>query len=367
MAVQNFKNVMIPDPMGGASGVPSYTTTTWVIDAASEAAGIVLQPPKAGDIRKIWFRVGTVTSGATIDIRVETVSATTGFPTGTLWATNTNGSVAIANNDDGTLFGVTLTADATVVKTDRIAIVIKNPSSSFGNMQIVGVADTSAVQNMPYGLLFTGGAWAQIAVSLIPICIIEYSDGSYAPQNGLIIAKLVNTTTYNSGTNPNHRALRFSLSVPVRVSGCWLWADLDGDTDLLLVADNWDGTDGNALAKVSLDKDIRGVATGNIGFYDFATAVSLSANTIYRLVIKPTSVTSLSVYDITAGTNAQWAAMPDGGIEFYLSTANNPTVAGSWTDTTTSRPMCGLILDGFDDGAGGSAGILVHPGMAGGV
>ena len=41
-----------------------------LLDAASEKAGMVVTVPKAGNIRKIGFRTGTVTTGATMDVRI---------------------------------------------------------------------------------------------------------------------------------------------------------------------------------------------------------------------------------------------------------------------------------------------------------
>ena len=79
--------------------------------------------------------------------------------------------------------------------------------------------------------------------------------------------------------------------------------------------------------------------------------MTLAAGTVYRLVVKPTSATSLSVYRI----NAQSAAMMDqmsGGQTMY---ETSRTDAGSWTNTTTQRILgLDLFFDGFDDATGGA-------------
>src|SRR3990167_3397480 len=116
-----------PYPMN-ASAAPTLTTTTYVIDAAAEKVAIVVAASTAKDIHKVHVRTGTVTTGDTVDVRIETVdSATTGDPTGTLWQTNTNGALVIADGDDSVWKSVTLTADATsLVIGDVYAVVIVN-------------------------------------------------------------------------------------------------------------------------------------------------------------------------------------------------------------------------------------------------
>jgi hypothetical protein len=362
MAFQAINGIVIP-PIPYDTSALSFLTSTFVIDAADEKVAIICQAPKTGSIRKVIWRTGTVTTGATLDVRIETVSTSTGMPTGTLWGTNTNGSQVVSAGS--TVYETQLTSDASVTKNDIIAIVIANPSVSFGNMQIVSLAGYSNTGNFPYMATYTS-SWSGYSGTYQLVFLLEYSDGSYAYQPHNSFASSITSTTFSSSTNPNHRALRFRLPCKVRVGGLWAQADMDGDMDLLLVADNWDGTNGNALARVVLDKDIRYGTSARAGRYMLTSSVELAADTTYRVVIKPTTTTSLTSYHYSLGSNAQFA-VTEMGIEAYLSTANNPTGSESWTDTTTARIMAGLILDGFDDGASAGGGLLTHPGMAGGM
>lgn len=345
MAIQTVAPIPVPYFANVANGPPSFSNS-FVIDAADEKAGAVLRAPKTGNISHLLFRTGTHTTGATLDIRLETVDATTGFPSGTLFGTNTNGSQTTAAAN--TIYRVALTASASVTRGDIMAMVVANPGTSFGNMAISSVSAAYPNSGLPYCLLYTT-SWA---ASVATYCFgFEYDDGSYAFIPGIFPTTALNMATYNSGTNPNHRGLRFQFAVPVQVYGFWGLIDLDGDADVILAADNWDGTNGNALALVSLDKDIRGSTAGRDFWVPFSSDVTLSANTTYRLIVKPTSVTNLSIFTQTVGDAARWN-QTDGGTQFYYSTANNPNSSGSWTDTTTERPFMGLLLNGFQDGAG---------------
>lgn len=357
MAIASFGGVTFYPRLGlNTAATPAFTTTQAVIDAADEKVAWILRVTHAGDISKFSFRTGTVTTGATVDVRVETVDPATGFPTGTLWGTNTNASLTIANTDDNLVLEVTFTAAATVAVGDVIAFVVVNPGTSFGNMQIVGC--TNMLENWlnNYMGLYTT-SWSIPAATMVGG--IEYSDGFYTHPCILPLTTVGAATSYNSGTNPNHRGMRFRLGTPARVVGLWASLDLDGDGDLLLVDENWDGSDGDALGKLSFDKDIDSTTGVRPAMGFFASAVTLQANTTYRIVFKPTTVTSAAIYVFTVSTNAKFAQM-EAGVEWYYTTANNPNDASDWTDTTTSRPMMGLILNGYEDGASGGGGNIFN-------
>ncbi len=347
MALVNLGGILEWPQLGlQIDATPAFTTTQYTIDAAGEIAAAVLRTSKAGDIDAILWRAGTTTTGGTAVVSVETIDASTGFPSGSLWGTTTNGTQVVLDADDGTLFTTALTLAATVAKGDLIGVCITAPALMA--MQVVGFSTGHNALNFPYGALFTA-SWAKVAA--VPIMAgLRYSDGTYAfVPNIPIISTLVNTA-FGTGTNPNHRALRFKVTWPCRVRGCWIVTDADAAADILLVADNWDGTDGAALVtKVSLDSDIR--RTTGFGAYklEFSGTVTLLPNTIYRLVFKPTTASTVSLAQYTVGAVAQFD-QNGGNQECYLSTANNPNDATDWTDTTTTRPFMGLLIDQIDNG-----------------
>src|SRR5580765_13275 len=80
-------------------------------------------------ISHVGFRVGTCTGSPTADCRIETV-ATTGLPSGTLWATNTNIVTGTLSTDTNVLNA--LTAAATITKGQVFAVKIAyNSGTSF--------------------------------------------------------------------------------------------------------------------------------------------------------------------------------------------------------------------------------------------
>ena len=128
MALQGIKfGLTIPPWPSSVSGLPNIGGVAYTLDAGSEKAAVIDSAVAAKSIRKVRFRTGTVTTGATLDIRIETLDAS-GDPSGTLWAANTNVSHVLNATDDNVwLVTGALTADATLAVGDKYAIVIVNP------------------------------------------------------------------------------------------------------------------------------------------------------------------------------------------------------------------------------------------------
>ena len=329
----------IPYPPFKGNAQPGFSNM--LIDASTEIAGGVIRAPKDGDIAKVGFQTGTVTTGATVDVRLETVSLTDGDPTGTLLGTNSNASQVIGDGDDNTWFTTALTTAPTVTKGDLLAVVIANAST--GNMNIRR-SNGESPTGFPYSDLFTT-AWAKSA--LTPNFALEYSDGSYASFPGSYAMSAISTRTFNSSDTPDERGLIFQMPFPFRLTGFWFYADIDEALDIVL----YDSDGSTALETLSLDKDVRFSNANRIHLLSFAGTQSLSKDTNYRLVFKPTTTTDGKTLDFDVNA----AAIMDsfgGGQKFHHT---ERTDAGSWTETTTRRPFMGILCDGFDDATGGSA------------
>lgn len=353
MTIQSISGGMwVPRQMSGIDNAPTFTNAA-TIDAANEKGGFVLRITAAGNISKILWGVRTVTTGATVDVRLETVDAATGLPTGTLWAANTNGAQVVNSTDDDTQFITTLTAAATVAVGDWVAVVISNPGASFGNMLIRAMQDES--MDNAYCCQYVA-SWAKNDIGS-PVVGFEYDDGSYPLIEGCWpLSNAATLTTYANSSTPDVRGLYFSLPFVARVKGWWGIIDLDGPADVKLI--DSDGV--TALLTSSLDPDIRVNTVSGLLSGCFSGTQVLSANTVYRLVLEPTSTTNIGLNELDVSAAAVMNAL-HGGSLFYHTSAKNPTGTGSWTNTTTKRPYLGLILDGFDDGAGGGGGLAANP------
>jgi hypothetical protein len=347
---------LVTIPGGGVTLMPmpqAYVQTpdiagnsTLQMNAASEKCGNVFRISQTGNVRHVSFVVDSVTIAPTAahDIRLETVDATTGLSTGSLFGANTNGSATLDTTGFKT---VTLTADAAVTVGDTVALVIAAPGANFGSITLGVFADDNAT--VPYTL---DAPTAAAKGTLNLIMALEYDTGEVVYLPGVWTFSAITNQTYNSGSNPDRRGLRFSVPMPCRLSGCDLWADGDGDYNVLFYAA--DGT--TATTVYVADKDVRDATLPGVQKIAFTTKQTLVADTFYRLVVLPTSVTNINTYRMDFSAAKYMDATP-GGQDCHFTTANGaPAAEGDWTQTTTSRLFVSLRFDQLDDGTGDGGG-----------
>jgi hypothetical protein len=309
------------------------------LDAENEALGFVCQAPKAGSIDRIGFRTAAITTGGTVTCTIQGVSAATGDPDGTPIG---SGTLAIADSDDNTWKECTLGTPATVTRGQLIAVVVTVPSGFAGNLSELGtIIDWIGGWQFPYQSTFQGGAWAK---SLNAPCVaVRYSDETYGPLGTMPVSALA-ATTFNSGSTPDERGLKFTLPFPARLSGVVLNGIYAGGATIKV----YDSDDTTVLTSLALDPEqMAGALAGPARFLLPAT-VSLSKNVAYRVTLLPSSGTDNTLVNLTCASAALLDAL-DGGQAFHLCTRTN---GGAWDDTLTAqRPLIHLVLDAFDDAA----------------
>lgn len=321
------------------NGAPNLGTGSFVLDGASEKAAQIFAASATKSIRKVYFRTAGVTTGATLDVRIETVDAS-GDPSGTLWATDTNISHVLADTDDNNWnLTAALTADASVTRGDKFAVVIANPAASFGNFQLNSCNDEET-SGFPYADLFTA-SWAKVNQRLL--ITVEYSDGSYEPLFGSTHPGApVNNNTFNSGTATNERGNIFQIPFPARATGCWAVLDADGPFAVKLYDSN--GTDVLCTTGTHASA-LRPITTPGHFFLPFTATANLAKDTNYRIVIVPTSTTNIITYDFEVPAAAFMDSFP-GGQKVHQTIKTS----GNWAEDNTNRVYVGVQLDAFDDG-----------------
>lgn len=325
-----------------------------LLDGASEAAGCVFKAPVTGSLTAIKFGIqATVTAGANpVDVRLEKIDAT-GLPDGTLFDINTNASHTQNTANDKVLITSTLTAAASVTAGGDLGIRVVNPATSFGNMTLYSPNPMITVGH-PYSILEVPTR----AVSARHMCCAVVIDGVTYPVNPGW--PWVDTNTQNAiSSGLNQMGNRFKLAVQKRCIGIGFrhWATYAGNWKFHL----YDGSDVDLITSPTFDKDIKSTTAAAPFRYLFPPGVTLAANTLFRAVVEATEASNVQMAYRGVQANADLAAV-DGGIEFYMTTK---TGAAAWADTTTRVMDIWPIFDGVETGAGG--GLLVHPGMEGGM
>lgn len=363
MALQTLSGgLWFPDPIPGlATSVQHGTAAT--IDASTELCAGVGIAPKAGAIRTVEFRTSTVAVNAAsrLNARVETVSTTNGDPTGTAYggmATGTAGAAPTSNSWNS----ITLATDATVVNVgDIIAAVVGYGTFTAADSVIISGVNSAAAYSVdfPYVDAFVGGAWAK-NTAMAPCMALGYSDGTYAPLQGFYPILTFTTQSFASNTAvTDEYALSFQMAVPCRLRGIAAAIDGDGDYEVIL----YTGT--TATETITIDKDQRAGTASRLRYFMFPVGPTLAANTTYRLGIRPTTTTAITLQLWTMSTAAILDQMAGGQI-FRLGTRLDQ---GAWdADTTTKRPAIWLQFDQFDDAVQtGPSGVLLHHGTMGGM
>ena len=342
------------------------------VDSDTDRIAWVGRAPYTDTLTTLYFRTGTVTTGATFDVRIETV--TNGRPSGTLFAANTNISVVVADGDDNVWKTATFTAAPSFTVGDEFAIIfVVDTAGATPNMQFAVQPSGTVSMSGTYPLCLQdagAGTWASGIQAWE--WIAEFGTLGVAPVPGLIPVTAGGTiTSYDSASTPDEIALRFQVPFKCRVSGIQaLLFNIEAGGDF--TASLWDAAgdiDAEALAQTTEDGDvaISTTADGIMTFF-FASPVTLTANTTYYAGIRADTANNIGLGEMSNSTvtNAMRALVGYNAQCYRGSRSWTAGTAGAWTDVTTTVPMIALILDQLDDGAGGG-GLLTHPGMSGGM
>lgn len=338
-------------PNWGNAESSFWDRTGLYVDAAGEYFCGILPAPKSGDISKVHFFTGFNGADGDIDVRIETVDAATGFPTGTLWDTNTEVTVSWA--DDYELIIATLTAAATVTQGDPIAVKLRANSSSVPTGDIA-TADNEIWPGFPYCIFNTGSPTRNYRS---PSIWLEYSDGSVPNlgwQRRLNLAESVadvnNTIDYRYG-------IRFQMPFDAVISGAWMVADFGSGANTLELY-NPNGVD--VVKTLSIDPDdVQSINNSQPTYHLFPTDFNAKARTWYRLVYRTTAGAGAK-HQAFGQPSLSQQALP-GGWDFIsedlgglispvhytkTSSASNPTSESDWTNSFDQvTPMAVLISE----------------------
>lgn len=345
-----------------AATASSFGFSNVLFDSGTDRLAWVGQATKALTLDSVLFRTTTVTTGSTLEIRIETVAD--GRPTGTLFSATTNGTVVVADSDDNVWKTVVLTAAASISAGAFFAIVIINssgtPSINFASWTSATIGFTGS--NFPIVLQDTGaGTWGQIARAMV--WAVESSGVPTRLPSLLPFA--ISNGTINTGTTPDEIAAKFTMPFKCRVRGAVLsLSNIAAAADYrVFLWDSVGDTEAEALADLAVDGDHTPstAADGSMSFY-FATPVTLSAASTYYLGVRAETANSLIVVRANTGETGApadlYKAMPSGADFIQASrtwSAINPGTTGAWTDDSTLSPLFRLIIDQLDDGAGGGS------------
>jgi hypothetical protein len=310
------------------------------------------QVPKTGTLKGVEFDIESVTSSQDIKVSFQDLTNSSfGQPDevadqyrvitpGVGW--NTTGIMSSDGTDDGTKRSVTIG--------DFLAVVIEWDSTQ-GDLEInqngmSGWSGASGTQKFPYMVRKDAGGWdAGAGAFRYPRFALQYDDGSYGYIPFVWPLDAATSISVNTGTTPDEVGLLFSLPFTAKVGGVWAMASATQNFDFVL----YNADSGSVVQTYPWDLDLRSAAAGHFGgsntlHVQVGDQVTLTADTLYRLVIKPTTGSTVTTAQHQLASADLRACYGEPSNWSYTSR----TDAGAWTDDDTILPHIGIIIEAIN-------------------
>lgn len=338
--------VVIPSPeIGLWSGSPGSEGAT--IDANAEKVAFMFRYGSTNAISAIGFKTGNVTTGDDLTWRIETVTTTSGEPSGTLYCAESSGTITIAGGDDSVYKETSdLATPCSITLNGYVAIVIQRDGGTFNGTIDRKLADFD--WNFAYTMNYTT-SWAKdFGPALLAI---KHPDGTYARFNGIVPYFALVTHTPGSGSTPNTYGNKITLPFGIRVIGALVWMDPNVDFSIR-------GFKGDvAVSTVAVDSTQHQATNAAPGYFLFDSTFTVDANQAFRLGITPAVASSISLYGWEAPGDSQtfFDTAFDMGPLIVQTSATNPVNEGSWTEAPTRRLILFPIIDQINIPEGGGS------------
>lgn len=361
MAIQTIPGgLWLPSHCPWNSSAPAFNSIGG-LSTANSRVGWVFQVPKTGTLD--WFecrqQLNTNTPDNGVRFSFQDLNAT-GKPDNTEdhYSVVTSGFAAgawlVPPSYMGT-GGPGSGSKRSVTKGDWLACVarfenfVASDSITFDGSSPIGtrIGPNGFLNSYPVTSSDAGTNW-NVDSARILIIALKYDDGTYATLDMPSYPfTAFNQRTFGSGSTPDERGLLFQVPFKARLAGIWARVDPDNAFDIVL----YDSASSVVISQSGYYTNTYS-ANGANGFFPFASPPTLTINSNYRIVIKPTTASTLILYDFDVNSSAIRQSLPGGST--WKSTSR--TDAGAWTDVDTNLPFMGLVFDGFDDGVGGGGG-----------
>lgn len=308
-----------------------------LIDASGEKAAQLFTVSQSGTVTTIRIRINAATDPQTLRVGLYTVDGS-GLPTTTAYGGSVYGTATPTANSE---LVVTLGTSATMVRGDRVAVVVEF-DATVGSVNIGRTGNITTL--FPHTALYTG-SWAKNAGG--PLLSLGYSDGSYPPIFGVTPSLAnYNSQTFNLNTS-GFDEYGFVWTAPFAgrlrgVIGPIATAAAGADFELI----RYTGT--TAVETVTIDGDhIVSTFNSRPNHLLFPTGMTFKRGDVIRVAVRPTTTNGITINHLTVGT----AAVLEGffGTDFKLCRRLDQ---GAWTDEATMAPIIYPLIDRLEDETG---------------
>lgn len=351
MSLQTLPSVILYPGRSNTNNSTGTFTASSTLDASGEYVAYMGYAIEDMVVSHVGIRTHTATGSPTVEIRIETVDGTTGLPTGTLWATNTNVTTGTLTASDFSVHA--LTASATISKGSYYAVkILYATGTTFALSRFTAAMASQSI--LPYQVLNTGTP-TKADFGVLTYCMALGSSSSVfykiprmLPVTATAVGLSASTATFDAV------GVRFKVPFKCRCAGFLHTTASATAGPFTYGIYNDAGSEVSSSSTSWLDMDIP-VTPGVYSMMSlyFDNPVELSPDTWYRLALWPTSATSITLIGFEYDSAGLQAAGP-GGVNWHLT---KKALAGAWDDSNTLVGIhTSLILDQLDDGVGSGGG-----------
>lgn len=340
MALASLGRVFLPgfNTLAAFSTISS-TASTVGISAATHRLAWIFKVPKSGTINQLGVRTSTVTTAVACRLGLYTLDAS-GNPTSTQYGGSAYGTFTPTAS---TYHSVSLATPATATAGDDVALVFESDGGlpdmllSLGNASSIGAG-------FPFFARYNGTSWTRFASPLA--CHARYADGTYGNLETLPAAgTFAESSLATNSAGFDEIATLVTIGVRCRAVGIWAYTS-GGALEAIL----YEGTTARATGTLGAGPN-SGPVSVNLRRIPFATPWQVEPGTSVRAALRPTTTTAIFYRTMPMGF-ASFGTALDAPAGLCMSTRLDQ---GAWlADTADTLPGIGLILDQFEDAAGGS-------------
>lgn len=331
--------------------------TTFVMAALNTGYAVRHWAYTTQDVKALYLNFSAVTAPGTLQCRIETVDATTGKPTGTLYDANATRDFTPAVGWNLVSFS-TLPTAGRVIGVEYALVLLTTLAGTTQTLRAyynTGIAMRLPGIGMTAADASTRSNFAEVNGS-VPLAVIVYEDDTAEPL--FVGIDAISSSQQVFGINRHGATITLNAAIVVR--GFWglFSASTGAPSNLRAKLLN----SSNAVEQgldFTIDKDsLTLLGTGRQCEIPFAP-VTLAAGTYHLLFHQlDTTTTSANRYNLSTGVT------PVANL-YAGSVATTTTDEVLFTDTETAINACGLVLHDLVAGGGGG-GILAQSLIAGG-
>lgn len=240
----------------------------------------------------------------------------------------------------------------TVAHGDLIALSFQMTARGGSDSVVVVATNFNSATQRPCVGTFLGSTYA--TTNNGPNCVVVASDGTIGFFYGTTCYNTNTNSSYNSGSTPNERGNVIIPPVPGKVVGISYTASLTSasDFELVLYSDPF----GSPVAErtVSFDANTSGVNSGApTSTVLFSSPYTFTASQPLAAILKPTTANNVTMGYISVASANHMKAFSLGTGAYAV---NRSSGAFSVQNSNLDRYTIGLLVDSFDNGAGGGGG-----------